>query len=81
MRFGEGDIGLAGGIQLLESAKLHPQNRESIQRFGGSTSPAMPWPREKVHGKNSASEEERIEIMMKKFQKAVTWLNVCFDRY
>ena len=79
MRFGEGDIGLAGGIQLLESAKLHPQNRESIQRFGGSTSPAMPWPREKVHG--GASEEERIEIMMKKFQKAVTWVNFLFDRY
>ena len=34
-RFGEGDIGLPGGIQIMEPAQLHPQHRESIHRYGG----------------------------------------------
>lgn len=68
LEFGEGGIGLAGGIQLMESAYLYPQHRESIQRFGGSTSPQMPWPRDRGQ---ETTEDERLEIAMRKFQKAV----------
>ena len=75
-RFGEGDIGLAGGIQLMESAYLYPQHRESIQRFGGSTSPQMPWPRDRGQ---ETTEDERLEIAMRKFQKAVAgWFLIYF---
>eukprot|EP00438_Fugacium_kawagutii_P008395 Skav234441 [mRNA] locus=scaffold1647:4283:15111:+ [translate_table: standard] len=66
--FGEGDIGLAGGIQRMECAKAHPQYRESIQRFGGSTSSRVPWPRENLQAN---TEDERLDKAMKKFTKAV----------
>lgn len=69
LEFGEGDIGLPGGIQIMEPAQLHPQHRESIHRYGGSTSSAMPWPKE--HIPKELSEDERLEKMMKKFQKAL----------
>eukprot|EP00438_Fugacium_kawagutii_P003073 Skav220257 [mRNA] locus=scaffold1696:364188:367707:+ [translate_table: standard] len=36
LEFGEGDIGLPGGIQIMEAANLYPQYRESIQRYGGT---------------------------------------------
>ena len=52
----------------MESAYLYPQHRESIQRFGGSTSPQMPWPRDRGQ---ETTEDERLEIAMRKFQKAV----------
>lgn len=61
-------MGLAGGIQRMESAKAHPQHRESIQRFGGSTSSRVPWPRELVQVN---TEDERLDKAMKKFTKAV----------
>ena len=44
--FNEGDVGVAGGIQVLEPASQHPTSVESIRRYGGSTAPSMPWPEE-----------------------------------
>lgn len=44
LEFNEGDIGLAGGIQVLEPAGAHPVTTDSIKRYGGSTSPASQWP-------------------------------------
>ena len=44
--FNEGDVGVAGGIQVLEPANQHPTSVESIRRYGGSTAPSMPWPEE-----------------------------------
>lgn len=38
LEFGEGDIGLPGGVQIEEPAKLHPLHRETIMRRAvGST--------------------------------------------
>eukprot|EP00930_Biecheleria_cincta_P053684 TRINITY_DN3929_c0_g1_i1.p1 TRINITY_DN3929_c0_g1~~TRINITY_DN3929_c0_g1_i1.p1 ORF type:complete len:1171 (-),score=241.12 TRINITY_DN3929_c0_g1_i1:233-3745(-) len=68
LEFGEGDIGLSGGIQVLEAASAHPSNIDSILRFGGSTSPAMPWPEDEDLG---SSEAERLERIAKNFQNAV----------
>lgn len=48
--FNEGDIGLAGGIQMREPANANLTTADSIRRFGGSTSPAMPWPKEEGEG-------------------------------
>ena len=47
--FNEGDVGVAGGIQVLEPASQHPTSVESIRRYGGSTAPTMPWPEEPGH--------------------------------
>jgi hypothetical protein len=44
LEFNVGDIGLAGGIQVLEPANANPTTVESILRFGGSTSPLAQWP-------------------------------------
>eukprot|EP00931_Biecheleriopsis_adriatica_P074845 TRINITY_DN4882_c0_g1_i2.p1 TRINITY_DN4882_c0_g1~~TRINITY_DN4882_c0_g1_i2.p1 ORF type:complete len:1278 (+),score=337.48 TRINITY_DN4882_c0_g1_i2:114-3947(+) len=69
LEFGEGDIGLAGGIQVLELASAHPTNVDGIRRFGGSTSMAMPWPEEDDDLGNS--EAERFERLEKSLQKAM----------
>lgn len=66
MEFNEGDVGLAGGMQLLEPANLNPTNVDSIKRYGGSTAVAMPWPEEQEY-----DEDCRIERMEKILTRAV----------
>eukprot|EP00929_Paragymnodinium_shiwhaense_P061748 TRINITY_DN30868_c0_g1_i1.p1 TRINITY_DN30868_c0_g1~~TRINITY_DN30868_c0_g1_i1.p1 ORF type:complete len:1153 (-),score=238.74 TRINITY_DN30868_c0_g1_i1:144-3602(-) len=65
IEFNEGDIGIAGGIQVLEPASHHPTTVDTIKRVGGTTSPLVQWPEE-----NDNNEEEdkfgRLEAMMKK---------------
>ena len=39
-------------------------------RYGGSTSASVPWP--KGASKQGATEDERLEAAMRKFQKAVS---------
>lgn len=61
LEFNEGDVGLAGGIQVMEPSWANPTTVDSIRRFGGSTSPTMPWPEdEKMY-----SEEDRFERLEK----------------
>eukprot|EP00435_Cladocopium_sp_Y103_P064572 s631_g26.t1 len=74
MEFAEGDIGLPGGIQILEPANLYPTYEDSIHRFGGSTSPNMPWPEEDEAPSNSI--EERLDSLTRIFKKAVKRLNL-----
>jgi len=54
--FGEGDIGLAGGIKVFEAALEHPISKDQIVRFGGHTDPTLPWP-EKDHDDKDALEK------------------------
>ncbi|CAE8694901.1 unnamed protein product [Polarella glacialis] len=72
LEFGEGDVGLPGGIQVLEPATLHPTNFDSIRRFGGSTSPAMQWPEE--HD-DEDSEADRFKRLEKTILRAVKKMN------
>merc|ERR1719253_382278 len=44
--FGEGDLGLAGCVQVMEPASLHPTTEETIRRYGGSCAPTAQWPRD-----------------------------------
>lgn len=67
MEFNEGDIGLAGGIQILEPANLNPTNVDTIRRYGGSTSPDMPWPEE--HDDDEDCRIERLEKIMSRAMK------------
>ncbi|CAE8694334.1 unnamed protein product, partial [Polarella glacialis] len=67
LEFNEGDVGLAGGIQMWEPASDHPSCLDSIVRFGGSTSAATPWPE---HG-TARDEEDKFERLEKALSKAV----------
>merc|ERR1712190_490081 len=70
--FGEGDIGLAGGIQLLEPAALNITTVDMIRRFGGSTSPAAQWPEEDQAGDDEEDRFERMERLIEKAMKRMT---------
>jgi len=66
--FGEGDIGLSGGIQVLEPASANITTVDMIRRFGGSTSTQAQWPEEDQAGDD---EEDRFERMEKIIEKAM----------
>eukprot|EP00931_Biecheleriopsis_adriatica_P123585 TRINITY_DN9863_c1_g2_i1.p1 TRINITY_DN9863_c1_g2~~TRINITY_DN9863_c1_g2_i1.p1 ORF type:complete len:1199 (+),score=285.59 TRINITY_DN9863_c1_g2_i1:71-3667(+) len=74
LEFGEGDVGLPGGIQVLEPSYAYPTNVDSIKRFGGSTSPAMPWPEEEDDDNTDGDKFERltksVQILLKKASSA-----------
>jgi hemoglobin-like flavoprotein len=64
IEFDEGDLGLRGGIQKTEHASLHRQTKESIRRYGGSTSPDLACPKDKQDSANdSVDAEDRLERM------------------
>mmetsp|Transcript_27357 Transcript_27357/g.63821 ORF Transcript_27357/g.63821 Transcript_27357/m.63821 type:complete len:1095 (+) Transcript_27357:192-3476(+) len=74
IEFDEGDLGLHGGIQVLESAKAKLVTEEAICRYGGSTSPDDPWPVDKVH-EESNEVQMRIGKLMQQALKEVSKLN------
>eukprot|EP00438_Fugacium_kawagutii_P029292 Skav207991 [mRNA] locus=scaffold1203:65551:77375:+ [translate_table: standard] len=65
IEFNEGDIGLKGGIQILEAANLNPITSETIRRYGGSTSKDNPWPEDDFADKGS------LEARLKHLEKLV----------
>ncbi|CAE7729948.1 unnamed protein product [Symbiodinium sp. CCMP2592] len=65
VEFGEGDVGPAGGIQVLEPGNLHPTNVDTIRRMGGN--PKNPFPPED----EDLTEAERCQRLFKMYQKAV----------
>jgi len=70
LEFNVGDIGLAGGIQVKEPANANITIVDSIRRFGGSTSPAVPWPQEEEEGDEQQG-FDRLEKMMQRIAKKV----------
>merc|ERR1711879_136855 len=70
--FGEGDIGLAGGIQLTEAASMNITTVDMIRRFGGSTSPAAQWPEEDQAGDDEEDRFERMERLIEKAMKRMS---------
>jgi hypothetical protein len=67
LEFNQGDVGVAGGIQMRESASSNPTTVDSIRRFGGSTSPEMQWPEDEADGEG----EDRLERLEKLIQKSM----------
>jgi hypothetical protein len=67
LEFNEGDVGLAGGIQVLEAASANPTTVDIIRRFGGSTSIEMQWPIEMEIN----DEDDRFEKMEKLIHKTL----------
>lgn len=76
MEFNEGDVGLSGGIQVLEPSNEHLVTEDSIKRFGGSTAPTAPWPQTQVpeeEQENSAAGEEVDEDYQGFQQQTQSW--------
>merc|ERR1719321_1673171 len=70
--FNAGDIGVTGGIQVLEAANLNPTTQDQIKRFGGSTSVEMQWPAEQEGQGDEDDRFERMENLIQKTLKRIT---------
>jgi len=70
--FNAGDIGVTGGIQILEAANLNPTTEDQIKRFGGSTSVEMQWPAEQEGQGDEDDRFERMENLIQKTLKRIT---------
>merc|ERR1740117_2897657 len=71
LEFNEGDIGIAGGLQIMEPARLNPTTKDQISRFGGSTSPSIQWPAEDEEGDEN-DRFDRIEALLGRMLKALS---------
>jgi len=82
IEFGEGDIGLAGAIQILEPASLNQEPQvcpvchgERVHRYAGTTSREAPWPIVEIESAEMDLEtklarmEKLIQASMKKIVK------------
>jgi len=72
LEFNEGDTGPSGGIQVKEPASANPTTVDMIRRFGGSTSPEMPWAGEED---GDGDEDDRFDRMEKLIQKTLQRIN------
>lgn len=66
LEFDPGDLGLAGGIQVLEFQGHGDVLEDQILRFGGSTSLDMPWPEDKSGVEEQDDRFDRLELLMQK---------------
>merc|ERR1712226_1800495 len=70
IEFNEGDIGVAGGIQVQEAANAHPTTVDTIKRVGGTTSALAQWPEEA--GDAEDDKFGKLEAMIKKAMDTMT---------
>merc|ERR1719482_1104466 len=70
IEFNEGDIGVAGGIQVQEPANANPTTQDSIKRVGGTTSALAQWPEEE--GDAEDDKFGKLEAMIKKAMDTMT---------
>merc|ERR1712139_451214 len=70
--FNAGDIGVTGGVQILEPANSNPTTQDMIKRFGGSTSVEIQWPVEQEGQGDEADRFERLETLIQKTLKRIT---------
>merc|ERR1740130_1690597 len=67
--FNAGDIGVTGGLQVLEPSNANPTTVNMIKRFGGSTAVEMQWPADDEGEGDEADKFERLEGMIQKTLK------------
>jgi hypothetical protein len=70
IEFNEGDVGVAGGIQVLEVANANPTTTDTIKRVGGTTSPLALWPEEE--GDAEDDKFGKLETLIKKAMDTMT---------
>jgi len=71
LEFNEGDIGVVGGIQILEPSNANPTTVDTIVRYGGTTSPSMPWPEDENLNMDEDDKLERLEKGVGKVVKKI----------
>jgi len=71
IEFNQGDTGPNGGIQVREPASTNPTTVDMIQRFGGSTSPEMPWTGDQDGDGDEDDRFTRIEKLLEKTLKRI----------
>merc|ERR1719321_754499 len=69
LEFNQGDIGVAGGIQMREAANINPTTVDMIRRFGGSTSPEIQWPEDDADGDGDDGFEKIEKLLQKTLQR------------
>lgn len=72
LEFNQGDVGLAGGIQVHEAANLNLTTVDTIKRVGGSTSPKIQWPEEEETQGTEEDKFDRVEKLLGRFTKRIT---------
>jgi len=70
--FNAGDVGVTGGVQILEPANANPTTQDMIKRFGGSTNVDVQWPADNEGEGGDADKLDRIESLIQKTLKRVT---------
>merc|ERR1719181_1556087 len=70
IEFNEGDIGVAGGLQVQEASNAHPTTVDTIKRVGGTTSVLAQWPIDE----NDMEDDKfgKLEVMIKKAMDTMT---------
>jgi len=71
LEFNVGDIGVAGGIQVMELANAHPTTTDAVLRFAGTTSPDAEWPSTEDGAESASDRFARIERIIQKAMKRV----------
>jgi len=69
IEFGEGDVGLAGGIRASEPATAHATSEDTIKRYGGSTSASAQWPEDPSTDGATSDRCVRMERLLRKAVK------------
>jgi uncharacterized membrane protein YgcG len=72
VEFGAGDLGVAGGVAMTEPGNANPTTIDQINRYGGSTSPSLPWPEDDA---GDDDEEAKFEKLQKLLVKALARLS------
>jgi len=72
LEFNEGDVGLSGGVQVLEPVGNHLVSMDYIRRFGGTTESSAQWPKEPDSEGDDEERFERMEKVVRKTMKVVT---------
>merc|ERR1719393_799545 len=70
IEFNEGDVGVAGGLQVQEVASANPTTMDTIKRVGGTTSALAQWPEEE--GDAEDDKFGKLEALIKKAMDTMT---------
>merc|ERR1719217_1312672 len=70
IEFNEGDVGVAGGFQMMEPSNAHPTTVDTIKRVGGTTSALAQWPEEE--GDAEDDKFGKLEALIKKAMDTMT---------
>merc|ERR1719343_39337 len=70
IEFNEGDVGVAGGYQMMEPSNAHPTTVDTIKRVGGTTSALAQWPEEE--GDAEDDKFGKLEALIKKAMDTMT---------